>query len=258
MKYRKKPITIDATQWFKNGDHPQDGTETFTDGETAGERYEGKVVRYFRLPQMRDDEPCQYCGRDPERHGWIDTREGGHIVCPGDWIITGVAGEHYPCKPDIFEATYEAVDAAPGEPPNFLQHVIDQRNALGDERDTLQAESARLTAQVTELQQQLAEADAGDDIRAFERTVKEQSDRNVALQAQVEALQTARDVSEARETAYRQRVGTAEVALHAAERRADDAEAQVEALQRENASLKIAVADEKAKAETPTPEGQRP
>ena len=38
-------------------------------------------------------------------HGWIDTLEGGHIVCPADWIITGVKGEHYPCKPDIFEAT---------------------------------------------------------------------------------------------------------------------------------------------------------
>jgi len=40
-------------------------------------------------------------------HGWIDTLEGGHIVCPGDWIITGVKGENYPCKPDIFEATYD-------------------------------------------------------------------------------------------------------------------------------------------------------
>lgn len=44
-------------------------------------------------------------------HGWIDTPEGGHTVCPGDWIITGVVGERYPCKPDIFEATYEEVMA---------------------------------------------------------------------------------------------------------------------------------------------------
>ena len=42
-------------------------------------------------------------------HGWIQTLEGGHIVTPGDWIITGVAGEQYPCKPDIFAATYEEV-----------------------------------------------------------------------------------------------------------------------------------------------------
>jgi hypothetical protein len=50
-------------------------------------------------------------------HGWIDTLEGGHNVCPGDWIITGVKGEHYPCKPDIFAATYEpaiATDPAVG------------------------------------------------------------------------------------------------------------------------------------------------
>ena len=37
----------------------------------------------------------------------ISTLEGNHIVSPGDWIITGVRGEKYPCKPDIFEETYE-------------------------------------------------------------------------------------------------------------------------------------------------------
>jgi hypothetical protein len=36
--------------------------------------------------------------------------EGGHIVTPGDWIITGIKNENYPCKPDIFEATYERVE----------------------------------------------------------------------------------------------------------------------------------------------------
>lgn len=39
----------------------------------------------------------------------IDTLEGKHEVTPGDWIITGVKGEKYPCKPDIFEMTYEKV-----------------------------------------------------------------------------------------------------------------------------------------------------
>mgnify|MGYP001589441972 FL=1 len=43
-------------------------------------------------------------------HGWIDTLEGGHIVCPGDWVITGVKGEYYPCKPDIFMMTYEEAE----------------------------------------------------------------------------------------------------------------------------------------------------
>jgi hypothetical protein len=41
----------------------------------------------------------------------IPTLEGDMIASPGDWIIRGVHGEFYPCKPDIFEATYEAVTA---------------------------------------------------------------------------------------------------------------------------------------------------
>ena len=72
MKFRKKPVVIEATQWFKDGDHEA-------------------VIRSM------DFEGC----------GWIETLEGGHIVSPGDWIITGIKGEQYPCKPDIFEATYE-------------------------------------------------------------------------------------------------------------------------------------------------------
>ena len=39
----------------------------------------------------------------------IDTLEGKMIASPGDWIITGVNGEQYPCKPDIFEKTYRPV-----------------------------------------------------------------------------------------------------------------------------------------------------
>jgi hypothetical protein len=77
MKFRKKPVVIEATQWFKLGDHPA-------------------VVRF------RDD--------ISESIGWVETLEGGHIVNRGDWIITGVKGEHYPCKPDIFEMTYEAIN----------------------------------------------------------------------------------------------------------------------------------------------------
>lgn len=78
MKFRKKPVIIEATQWFKHGDHP-------------------KVTIMPR-------------GRESANKGWIHTLEGGHEVTPGDWIITGVKGEHYPCKPDIFEATYERVE----------------------------------------------------------------------------------------------------------------------------------------------------
>ena len=98
MKFRKKPVVIEAAQWFKNGDHPDDGPATS----------EGQIVRYFRLPGS-DERKCEHCGVRMHEHGWIDTLAGGHNVCPGDWIITGVKGERYPCKPDIFAATYEPV-----------------------------------------------------------------------------------------------------------------------------------------------------
>ena len=102
-KFRKKPVVIEATQWFKNGDHPFDG------GQSHGE-HEGSVVRYYRNPDDDGQRSCRHCGRMMHDHGWIDTFEGGHIVCPGDWIITGVVGERYPCKPDIFAATYDHVE----------------------------------------------------------------------------------------------------------------------------------------------------
>ena len=120
-KYRKKPVVIEATQWFKNGDHPQDYSKTtqgleggeireFT-GEYRKERdWEGSIVRYFRRPDEDGQSACKHCGDIMHNHGWIDTLEGGHIVCPGDFIITGVSGENYPCKPDIFAATYEPVE----------------------------------------------------------------------------------------------------------------------------------------------------
>ena len=90
MKYRKKPVIIEATQWFKNGDHPN--------------------VKYFRHQTVNGGSKCDQCGHIIDDHGWVETSEGGHIVCVGDYIITGVKGEYYPCKPDIFELTYEPVD----------------------------------------------------------------------------------------------------------------------------------------------------
>src|SRR6266568_304022 len=110
-KYKKKPIIIEAEQWFKNGDHSQDDCQQFdyTDG-SGSFLTEGKIVRYYRHPQDSGDRSCEKCGKTMHVHGWIDTLEGGHIVCPGDWIITGVANEKYPCKPDIFEKNYEPVE----------------------------------------------------------------------------------------------------------------------------------------------------
>ena len=121
QKYRKKPVIVEAAQWFKNGDHPEDYAQSkngfvngliraFGSSERAAKGWEGSVVRYYRNPDDHSDRACSSCRRIMHDHGWIDTAEGGHIVCPGDYIITGVQGERYPCKPDIFEATYEPVE----------------------------------------------------------------------------------------------------------------------------------------------------
>ena len=109
--YRKKPVVVEAHQWFKNGDHPEDYVER-NDGNQSveyrrAENWEGDVVRYYRHPLVLGATPCEQCGKPHNDHGWIDTLEQGHRVCPGDWIITGVKGERYPCKPDVFASTYE-------------------------------------------------------------------------------------------------------------------------------------------------------
>jgi hypothetical protein len=110
MKFRKKPVVIDAFLWQENGDHPLDNCRVI-EGKDGSFLSEGEVVRYFRRPDMPGDQKCKHCGKTMHHHGWIDTLEGGHIVCPGDWIITGVKNEFYPCKADVFMQTYEAVDS---------------------------------------------------------------------------------------------------------------------------------------------------
>lgn len=109
MKFIKKPIQIEAHQWFKNGDHPLDDTFTVKPSREKPFKSEGKIVRRFRHPGIKGDSFCKKCTKKMIDHGWIDTLEGGHIVCPGDWIITGVEGEMYLCKPEIFNKTYERV-----------------------------------------------------------------------------------------------------------------------------------------------------
>jgi hypothetical protein len=88
MKFRKKPVVIDAVQWFPGNTHLK--VRTCYKADT------GQIVSVKVL------------GYDTEIYA-IHTLEGWHEVTPGDWIIEGVKGEFYPCKPDIFELTYEAV-----------------------------------------------------------------------------------------------------------------------------------------------------
>lgn len=108
MQYRKRPGIVEATQWFKNGDHPLD---EFGASPTKGKDFEGKIVRYYRNPDLMDAKvECDYCKSIMHNHGWIDTVQGGHIVCPGDWIINETQKTkegYYPCKADVFNDSYE-------------------------------------------------------------------------------------------------------------------------------------------------------
>jgi hypothetical protein len=97
MKFRKKPVVIEATQWLKDGDHPE--------VELCWFDIDGKI-RW--VPGDHPEINVYGCDRRPA----IRTLEGWHEVTPGDWIITGIRGEVYPCKADIFEATYEPVEEA--------------------------------------------------------------------------------------------------------------------------------------------------
>lgn len=118
-KFRRKPIILEAVQWFKNGDHPLDYVEdthgyengelrVFTGADRKAKGWEGALVRYFRHPKIEDESTCKDCGQIMLNHGFIDTHPISHKVCPGDWIITQLF-EYIPCKPDIFAATYEEV-----------------------------------------------------------------------------------------------------------------------------------------------------
>ena len=86
MKYRKKPVVIEATQWFKNGDHPLDyvkdhagfekwSLRIFTGAERRALGWEGSVVRYYRTPSSDVKTPCKHCGQIMHDHGWVDTLE---------------------------------------------------------------------------------------------------------------------------------------------------------------------------------------
>jgi hypothetical protein len=107
MKFRKKPVEIDAIRW--DGQNPRAVFELLGDGELPAAPDDGHVKPGFgHVPAL----------------GTLDipTLEGTMTAQPGDWIIKGVKGELYPCKPDIFEATYEQVGEAPD---------IDQADAAG-------------------------------------------------------------------------------------------------------------------------------
>ena len=84
-KYRKKPVVIDALQYIHDSD---------------GLKYMAEFMGGECMTKPGDDGAYQL---------HIETLEGTMKANNGDWIIKGVKGEYYPCKPDIFHATYEQV-----------------------------------------------------------------------------------------------------------------------------------------------------
>ncbi len=91
-KFRKKPVVIEA--------------EVYRPGLEDGFGYrvpEGVGFLWDGFGNLADP------GDDRERVPVIRTLEGYMVISPGDYIVTGVRGERYPCKPDIFEVTYERV-----------------------------------------------------------------------------------------------------------------------------------------------------
>lgn len=91
IRYRKKPVVVDAIQW-KGGD-----TTCLDDfiGKQGWTRADAREMAY--------DDPEQIIVYNKAENQWI-------YLPVGHWVIRGVAGEYYPCKPDIFERTYDAVD----------------------------------------------------------------------------------------------------------------------------------------------------
>jgi len=83
-KYIKKPVPVEAKQWFKDGDHE-------------------KVKDYFNY-----NEKCLICGKPTDGHGELVTLEGGRIICPSDWIIKDENG-YSVVKDSIFKEIYEEV-----------------------------------------------------------------------------------------------------------------------------------------------------
>ena len=105
MRFRKKPVVVEAFKW--TGRNVDELTVWAAHADLAAKKRRSAPAR----PGQEQSLPIDliylgYATFDLE----IRTLEGAMKADHGDWIICGVKGEFYPCKPDIFEATYEAVE----------------------------------------------------------------------------------------------------------------------------------------------------
>ena len=86
-KYRKRPVIIEAVKW--------DGSDDIEYLVNWADSEHKKIIDWYG---------------DGTKTLRIETLEGPLRAIPGDWIIKGIKGEFYPCKPDIFMATYQEVE----------------------------------------------------------------------------------------------------------------------------------------------------
>jgi hypothetical protein len=100
MKFRKRPVMIDAIQWV--GDNLFDVIEFIHARPDIKGNFAGMMWEQYEELVKREGLK-------------IETLEGKMSASVGDWVIRGVKGEHYACKPDIFEMTYEAATAQEGK-----------------------------------------------------------------------------------------------------------------------------------------------
>jgi hypothetical protein len=102
-KFRKKPVEIEAGQW--------DGSRESIDALCRWVNAQPVPPEALGDAEENDTPTLSYtfASEDDVYDVQIWSLEGPHLVSPGDWIIKGVKGEFYACKPDIFEMTYDRV-----------------------------------------------------------------------------------------------------------------------------------------------------
>lgn len=94
MKARKKPVVVEAIQWTG-------ALDSFSE-----------LVHFANVTKYRQSTNDPQMIFESDRYGYlyVQTLEGEMRISIGDYVIKGVNGEFYPCKPDIFEKTYEVID----------------------------------------------------------------------------------------------------------------------------------------------------
>lgn len=97
MKYKKKPIVVEAFCWTGDENQTEDPT------------WLAEMIKAGTCEVLMEERCYLDMPLNPRICLAIKTLEGIHYALPGDYIIRGIKGEVYPCKPDVFKQTYEPI-----------------------------------------------------------------------------------------------------------------------------------------------------